>query len=79
MAQAADCQQDEKTKSNANESVEDGLQTDAIYNVNEEAEAEEKGYDLEPDKRTPGAIRTCGLALINEFLQLAKILWPLFA
>jgi hypothetical protein len=79
MSRAADCKQNEETKPDAYEGIEDRLDTDPINYVNEEADAKEEGYALEPDERSSRTVGTCGLRLVHEFLQLAKILWPLFA
>jgi len=76
MSGAADSEQDKKPKTDANESIEDGLNADAIDYVNEEAESQQKGYDLQPNERAARTFWTGGLALINEFLKLAKILGP---
>ena len=78
MPQTADGEQNKETKTNAYESVEDRLKTDSINDVNEQAESKQEGYGLQPDKRAARTIGTRGLGLIDELLQLAKILWPLF-
>src|SRR6476646_506073 len=76
VPQAVETEDDEETKTNAQQRVEQRLHTDPIDDEDEQCEAENEGERLQPDKRPARGVSGGGFRFFREFFCIRG--WPVF-